>query len=221
MIKKTKQTEPAAGSFKTWFGIAGLVLAGSLHVSADEIGQAEDEQLRRAAQESIRTNPYLGVFDQVPVDVDDGRVRLWGSVEQRCRREAAAARVARLAGVLEVRNEIEVQSSSPEDVMLRRRLFERLYYGGAVEGSQRLEWPVRILVSDGRWRATRPAPRSVNGWRPSLGAPAHGSSTTGWRPGRPPLGWPGFGIEDGFDAFLGIEEGTMNEGCLDRRDRER
>jgi hypothetical protein len=45
---------------------------------------------------------------------------------------------------------IEVQSSAPADVMLRRRLFERLYYGGAIEASSWPEWPVRILVSDGR-----------------------------------------------------------------------
>jgi hypothetical protein len=43
-----------------------------------------------------------------------------------------------------------VQSSASEDVSLRRRLFELLYYGGAIEGGPRAEWPVRILVSDGR-----------------------------------------------------------------------
>ncbi len=148
---KTKQTKPAGRSFKkSWFGIAGLVLAGALHVSADEIGPAGDEQLRLAARQAIRTNPFLGVFDDVLVDVDGGRVWLRGSVEQRHRRDVAAARIAKLPGVLEVRNEIEVQSSTPEDVMLRRRLFERLYYGGGIENSQRPEWPVRILVSDGR-----------------------------------------------------------------------
>ena len=53
--------------------------------------------------------------------------------------------------MLDVRNEIEVQSSAPGDVSLRRRLFERLYYHGAgIPGGQRPEWPVRILVSDGR-----------------------------------------------------------------------
>jgi hypothetical protein len=33
--------------------------------------------------------------------------------------------------------------------MLRRRLFERLYYGGGIHPSQSPEWPVRILVSNG------------------------------------------------------------------------
>ena len=146
----TKQTTPAAGYLtKSWFAIAGLVLTSALHVSASDIAQAGDEQLRLAAEEAVRTNPFLGVFDYVVVEVDGGHVRLSGSVEQRQRREIAAASLARVAGVLEVRNDIEVQSSTPEDVMLRRRLFERLYYGGGIESSQRPEWPVRILVSDG------------------------------------------------------------------------
>ena len=141
----------AAASFeKSWLGIAGLVLAGTLQASAGDIQRSSDDQLRRAAEEAVRTNPFLGVFDQVLVEVDGGQVRLWGSVEQRCRREKAAASVARLSGVLEVQNDIEVQSSAPDDVMLRRRLFERLYYGGGFVDSDRPEWPVRILVSHGR-----------------------------------------------------------------------
>lgn len=146
-----KQTEPAAGSSrKRMVALAGLALAGALQISAAEVRQTGDDHLRRAAEEAVRTNPFLGVFDHVTVEVEGGRVRLQGSVEQRHRREAAAARVARLSGVLEVRNDIVVQSSSTEDVMLRRRLFERLYYGGAFNGSEQPGWPVRILVSDGR-----------------------------------------------------------------------
>lgn len=128
--------------------VAGLVLAGTLRASADEIGQAGDAALRRAAEAAIRTSPYLGVFDHVLVDVAGGRVRLSGSVEQRDRRESAVDRVAQLPGVLEVQNDIQVQSSAPGDVALRRRLFESLY-GGAVRAGQSAEWAVRILVSNG------------------------------------------------------------------------
>ena len=148
---KTKQTKAAAGSIrKSGLGVVGLVLATALSVAAGEPGQASDDLLRRAAQESVRTNPYLGVFDHVLVDTEGGRVWLRGSVEQRHRRAKVAASIARLSGVLEIRNEIEVQSSAPDDVSLRRRLFERLYFGGEIDAGQRPEWPVRILVSDGR-----------------------------------------------------------------------
>lgn len=145
-----KTMHGAASLNRGWLAIAGLVLVGALQAAADDIQQSGDDQLRRAAKEAVRTNPFLGVFDHVLVEVNGGQVRLWGSVEQRCRREKAAASVARLAGVLEVRNDIEVQSSAPEDVMLRRRVFERLYYGGGVVDSDRPEWPVRILLSHGR-----------------------------------------------------------------------
>jgi hypothetical protein len=130
--------------------LAGLAFASALRVSATEIAAVEDAPLRRAAEEAVRTNPYLGVFDHVTVDVDSGRIVLRGSVEQRHRREKAATGIAKLPGVVEVRNEIEVQSSASADVSLRRRLFELVYYGGAIEAGQRAEWPVRILVSDGR-----------------------------------------------------------------------
>jgi osmotically-inducible protein OsmY len=140
----------APASLDRWRAIAGLVLAATLQAAGAETGHSGDDQLRRAADKAVRNNPFLGVFDHVLVEVNGGHVRLWGSVEQRCRRERAAASVARLAGVLEVRNDIEVQSSAPEDVMLRRRVFERLYYGGGVVGSDPHEWPVRILVSHGR-----------------------------------------------------------------------
>lgn len=146
-----KQTPRPAGSLgRGLLAVAGLALVGTLRLSAAQIGDAGDARLRRVVQEGVRTDPFLGVFDHVFADVDGGRVWLRGSVEQRQRREAAAVRIARLTGVLEVFNEIEVQSAAPEDVWLRRRLFERLYYGGAIAPGRRPEWPVRILVSEGR-----------------------------------------------------------------------
>jgi osmotically-inducible protein OsmY len=149
-MMRTNQAGQVAGSFrKSGFGIAGLVLAGALQAYSGEFATS-DTELRRAAEDSLRTNPYLGVFDHVLVDIHNGRVRLQGSVELPHRRQAAAARVAKLPGVIEVWNDIEVQSSAPADVQLRRRLFERLYYGGGIEPSPHPEFPVRILVSDGR-----------------------------------------------------------------------
>ncbi len=143
----TKETEHTFGSFrKTLFGVAGLVLAGALHVFAGVIGEAGDDQIRRAAEQAIRSNPFLTVFDHVVVDVDGGYVQLRGSVERRHRREAIAARVARLPGVLGVRNEIDVQSSSPADDSLRRRLFESIYYGGVLAPNDEPCWQVQIVV---------------------------------------------------------------------------
>ena len=146
--KETGHTVGSSG--KTLLAVAGLVLAGALHISAGEIGQAGDDQLRRAAERAVRTNPFLTVFDHVVVDVDGGYVYLRGSVERRHRREAVAAGVARLPGVVGVRNEIGVQSASPADGSLRRRLFESIYYGGVLAANAEPEWQVRIVADQQR-----------------------------------------------------------------------
>lgn len=130
--------------------VVGLAVAGAVRASAADIPRANGDPLRRAAEETVRTSGYLGVFDFVVVDVNDGRVRLRGSVEQRERGKRAADQVAALPGVVEVVDEIRVQSGAPEDVQLRRRLFARLYYGGVIPADPRPEWRVRILVSEGR-----------------------------------------------------------------------
>ena len=154
-----KQT---VGSFrKILAAVGGLVLAGAVHVSASPIGQAGDDQIRRAAEQAIRTNPFLTVFDHVVVDVDGGYVQLRGSVERPHRREAAAAGVARLPGVLGVRNEIAVQSSSPADASLRRRLFERIYYSGVLAPDADPEWQVWIVVDQQRVTLFGAVPRGA------------------------------------------------------------
>jgi osmotically-inducible protein OsmY len=159
---RTKQTTRTAGSAEArLFAVIGLALAGAVQASAAGIPQADDDQLRRASEEAVRTSPYLGVFDYVIVDVDGGRVWLRGSVEWRQRGEKTAAQVAALPGVVEVVKEIQVQSWAPEDVRLRRRLFERLYYGGGIPSDKRPGWPVRILVSEGRVILAGELPRSA------------------------------------------------------------
>ena len=157
--KETGHTVGSSG--KTLFAVAGLVLAGALHLSAGEIGQPSDDQLRRAAERAVRTNPLLTVFDHVVVDVDGGYVYLRGSVERRHRREAVTAGVARLPGVVGVRTEIEVQSSSPADGSLRRRLFESIYYGGVLAANAEPEWQVRIVVDQERVTLFGDVPRGV------------------------------------------------------------
>jgi osmotically-inducible protein OsmY len=123
---------------------------------------AADDQLRRSAEEAVRTSGYLGVFDYVVVEVNGGYVRLRGSVEQRHRGEKVAGEVAALTGLVEVSNDVQVQTSAPADVQLRRRLFERLYYGGGIPRGERPDWPVRILVSEGRVTLAGELPASVD-----------------------------------------------------------
>jgi BON domain len=178
-----KETKHAFGSLgKTLFGLAGLVLAGALHVSADEIGQAGDDQIRRAAERAVRTSPFLTVFDHVVVDVEGGYVQLRGSVERAHRREAVAAGVARLPGVVGVRNAIDVQSSSPTDDSLRRRLFESIYYGGVLAANAEPEWQVRIVVDGGRVTLFGDVPRGAGQERLEAIARSAGALVVDLRP---------------------------------------
>jgi hypothetical protein len=141
--------------------VVGLALAGAVQATAAGIPQADDFPLRCAAQAVVRTSAHLGVFDHVVADVDGGRVWLRGSVEQRQRGKSMAAQVAALPGIVEVVNEIEVQSSAPEDVRLRRALFQRIYYGGGIPTDPQPRWPVRILVSEGRVTLAGDLPESA------------------------------------------------------------
>ena len=52
---------------KSLAGVAGLVLAGALQVSADVTAAAGDDQIREAAEQVIRINPVLTAFENVEV----------------------------------------------------------------------------------------------------------------------------------------------------------
>ena len=155
-------TKQAFGSLgKSLAGVAGLVLAGGLARLRGRDRGGGRRPDRKAAEQAIRINPFLTAFDHVVVDVDGGYIRLHGSVERRHRREAVATAVARLAGVLGVRNEIELQSSSPADEWLRRRLFESIYYGGVLASHDEPWWQVKIVVDQQRVTLFGDVPRGA------------------------------------------------------------
>lgn len=110
-----------------------------------------DAQLRKDAEAAILRYPYYGVFDSVGLDVADGVVTLRGSVLQPYRRQEIDERVARLAGVREIRNEIRVQPVSILDDRLRAELYRAIYSDARF--AQYRDWPnppVRIVVENGR-----------------------------------------------------------------------
>lgn len=111
--------------------------------------ELSDGRLHTVAQRVIAAHPYLTVFDEVQVTVDSGVVVLRGSVERPHRRERVAASLARLEGVRGVRSELTVQSQTASDDQIRRRLYERLYFGGLVP-SCATGWPVHIVVNEAR-----------------------------------------------------------------------
>lgn len=108
-----------------------------------------DAEIRRAVSDTILRYPFYSVFDSVSVDVADGGVVLAGSVRSPDRKKDIGERVAKVAGVRHLRNEIRVQSASLFDERLRQRLYQAIY--GRDQFAPYASWhPVRIVVDRGR-----------------------------------------------------------------------
>lgn len=110
-----------------------------------------DAELRGAVRSAILRYPRDTVFDYVEFAVEDGGVLLQGSVLHPWKRDEIEGRVARVAGVREIRNDVAVQSFSPHDSALRLALARRIF-GDArfVHYAHRAHPPIRILVDRGR-----------------------------------------------------------------------
>jgi osmotically-inducible protein OsmY len=110
-----------------------------------------DAKVRAAATAAILREPWYGVFDSVGVAVDDGVVRLQGSVLQPWLKDALDRRVAEVPGVRDIRNEIRVAPASGLDDRLRAELYRRIYGDEMfVQYSTWADPPIRIVVENGR-----------------------------------------------------------------------
>jgi hyperosmotically inducible periplasmic protein len=91
------------------------------------------------------------VFDDVSIGVDGGVVTLTGKVTQPYKAGDIERRIARLAGVQLVRNEIQVLPVSPFDDNLRFHLARAIYGNPAFwRYAAMANPPIHILVEDGR-----------------------------------------------------------------------
>jgi osmotically-inducible protein OsmY len=113
--------------------------------------QRKDSQIRKDVVDQILRYPWYTVFDSIEAGVDHGVVLLRGSVNQPYRKTDIEKRVARIAGVKDVKSEIQVQGVSSFDDRLRHELYYRIY--GDDRFVQYAGWadpPVRIIVDRGR-----------------------------------------------------------------------
>jgi osmotically-inducible protein OsmY len=123
-------------------------VVNQVHVLPEPRG---DNAIRKDAESAVLSYPYYGVFDAVGVDVADGVVTLRGWVLQPWQSSAMEERVAHVAGVRELHDQIQVESASPMDVALRRDL-DVLIYGNQMFEPYANLWdkPVRIIVDRGK-----------------------------------------------------------------------
>src|SRR5688572_23319122 len=89
--------------------------------------QREDLQVFNDVARSVQRYPYFTIFDTVSADVDNGVVVLTGKVTLGYKAKEIAKRVAKLDGVREVQNKIEVLPVSSFDDELRLRIARAVY----------------------------------------------------------------------------------------------
>lgn len=133
---------------------AAVVIAASVAVAAPvadgEQGTAR-QQLEKQVRKELVTLPWYGVFDNLSYQVEDGTVTLYGQVVRPSTRSSAEKRVAKLAGVTRVVNQIEVLPLSGFDDSIRARTYRELFgfnsplfrYGRGVNPS------IHIIVNRG------------------------------------------------------------------------
>lgn len=111
---------------------------------------ASDEGIGIELRQRINDYVLYGIFDLVTARVENGEVTLAGKVTNGVKRSEIGQIAARVPGVREVHNEIELLDTSLFDSQLRQTLAARIYrssdfYDRAFE----MNPPIHILVEDG------------------------------------------------------------------------
>ena len=111
----------------------------------------EDFQIFQDVSKQVLRYPQFTIYDSINAQVVDGVVTLTGKVTKPYKRNDIERRVARVAGVTQVNNEITVLPVSQFDDELRFRIARALYgnssfwrYGSMVNP------PIHIIVENGR-----------------------------------------------------------------------
>jgi len=109
-----------------------------------------DPALEDAVADAVLGYVHYGVFDSVGLGVEEGVVTLVGSVSRPWRKDDIERRVARVAGVREIRNDLRVQPVSTFDDRLRLQLYRQIYGNGLFQRyATFVNPPIRIVVENG------------------------------------------------------------------------
>lgn len=113
--------------------------------------EREDLQIFRDVSKEVLRYSRFTIFDSVHAHVDEGVVTLTGKVTMPFKREDIGRRVARVDGVREVHNRLEVLPVSIYDDELRYRI-ARAIYGNSTFWSYAamVNPPIHVIVEHGR-----------------------------------------------------------------------
>ena len=129
---------------------AGLVLMANVALAAS-IDTRKDFQVLKDVATSVERYTRFTIFDDVSASVKDGVVTLTGKVTMPYKRDDIEKRVAKVNGVVTVRDEITVLPVSQFDDELRYRIARSIYghsnfWNYAIMANP----PIHIVVERGR-----------------------------------------------------------------------
>jgi len=128
---------------------AAFVMMGGVLFA--DVGERKDLQVFNDISRTINNYTQFTVFDDVDVVVKDGIVTLTGAVTMPHKRMDIGKRVAKIDGVVEVRNQIDVLPASLSDDRLRYNVARSIYgnphfWNYAIGPNP----PIHIIVDHGR-----------------------------------------------------------------------
>jgi hyperosmotically inducible protein len=128
-------------------GTVALLLSATVYAQ----GARADAQIFGDVARAVVTYPRFTVFDDISGGVDHGVVTLTGKVTMPFKATDIAARVARVPGVTEVRNEIQTLPVSFFDDELRYRIARAIYGDSEFwQYASMANPPIHIIVENGQ-----------------------------------------------------------------------
>jgi hyperosmotically inducible protein len=135
------------------FTMSLLVAGATLQMAPAAVPSAPpvaEERLSRAIRKELVMMPFLSIFDNLSYRIDGDTVHLYGQVIRPTLKSQAANLVARLEGVANVNNQIEVLPLSPFDDRIRVAVARAVYGQPALNRYALGANPsIRIIVKNG------------------------------------------------------------------------
>jgi hyperosmotically inducible protein len=128
------------------------LLAGAAPAAAQD---RRDVQLAETIVRQVNSYPQFTIFDDVNFRVEQGAVTLTGKVTMPYKRNDIGQRIARIDGVRDVQNNIEVLPVSIYDEQLRYRIARAIYRNPSFwTYAAMANPPIHVIVENGRVRLT-------------------------------------------------------------------
>src|SRR5262245_25002737 len=130
--------------------LTAIALVGALAAPA-AAADKENLQLYRAVQKQVLGYAWFSIFDNVESQINDGVVVLHGKVTMPYKKNDLEKRVAKVDGVKQVINKIEVLPVSQFDDRLRMQIARAIYSNPNFRGFySQANPPIHIVVDRGR-----------------------------------------------------------------------